>query len=206
MTSKLKGLLRGERGITGLETAIILIAFVVVAAVFAFTVLSAGVFSAERGKEAVHAGLEEVRGSMELRGSVIAEGDTTNNDVDAIIFTVANVAGGQPIDLTQPTDANADGIPDSGSNHKVVISYRDENQHDEDLAWSMTWRGSNDGDVLLEEGELAQITVDLTPTGLITPALSTNTTFILEVKPPQGGILVIERTTPAKIDAVMDLQ
>ena len=31
---------RGERGITGLETAIILIAFVVVASVFAFVVLS----------------------------------------------------------------------------------------------------------------------------------------------------------------------
>ena len=36
-----------ERGITGLETAIILIAFVVVASVFAFTVLSTGVFLAE---------------------------------------------------------------------------------------------------------------------------------------------------------------
>jgi flagellin FlaB len=42
------GLLRSEKGITGLETAIILIAFVVVASVFAFTVLSTGVFSAER--------------------------------------------------------------------------------------------------------------------------------------------------------------
>lgn len=31
---------RAERGVTGLETAIILIAFVVVASVFAFTVLS----------------------------------------------------------------------------------------------------------------------------------------------------------------------
>ena len=39
---------RDERGITGLETAIILIAFVVVASVFAFVVLSTGVFSAER--------------------------------------------------------------------------------------------------------------------------------------------------------------
>ena len=37
-----------ERGITGLETAIILIAFVVVASVFAFTVLSMGIFASER--------------------------------------------------------------------------------------------------------------------------------------------------------------
>src|SRR5512142_1887967 len=55
-----------ERGITGLETAIILIAFVVVAAVFAFVVLSTGLFSSERGKEAVYAGLAKTRGTMEL--------------------------------------------------------------------------------------------------------------------------------------------
>ena len=46
---------KDERGITGLETAIILIAFVVVAAVFSFVVLSTGLFSSERGKEAVYA-------------------------------------------------------------------------------------------------------------------------------------------------------
>ena len=63
---------RDQRGITGLETAIILIAFVVVASVFAYTVLSAGIFSSERGKEAIHAGLETARGSMELVGSVKA--------------------------------------------------------------------------------------------------------------------------------------
>ena len=62
---------RSEQGITGLETAIILIAFVVVATIFAFVVLTTGVFSAERGKETVFAGLEKARGSMELRGGVV---------------------------------------------------------------------------------------------------------------------------------------
>ena len=55
---------RDERGITGLETAIILIAFVVVATVFAFIVLTTGLFSAERGKETVFAGLDKARGSQ----------------------------------------------------------------------------------------------------------------------------------------------
>ncbi|MEE8517961.1 MAG: archaellin/type IV pilin N-terminal domain-containing protein, partial [Dehalococcoidia bacterium] len=63
---------RDQRGITGLETAIILIAFVVVASVFAYTVLSAGVFSSQKGKEAVHAGLSTARSSMEVVGSVKA--------------------------------------------------------------------------------------------------------------------------------------
>ena len=37
-----------QSGITGLETAIGLIAFVVVAAVFAFTVLTTGLFTSEK--------------------------------------------------------------------------------------------------------------------------------------------------------------
>ncbi len=41
----LKKILEGQAGITGLETAIILIAFVTVAAVFGYAVLSAGLFS-----------------------------------------------------------------------------------------------------------------------------------------------------------------
>jgi flagellin-like protein len=72
LNMNMKVLRRDQRGITGLETAIILIAFVVVASVFAYTVLSAGIFSAEKGKEAVHAGLAQARGSMELVGSVKA--------------------------------------------------------------------------------------------------------------------------------------
>ena len=43
----LPGLYRDQRGITGLETAIVLIAFVVVASVFAFAVLSTGLLSSE---------------------------------------------------------------------------------------------------------------------------------------------------------------
>ena len=52
---------RSARGITGLQTAIILIAFVVVASVFAFTVLSTGIFASERSKETVYAGLQEAK-------------------------------------------------------------------------------------------------------------------------------------------------
>ena len=72
MTNKKLGVDYRQRGITGLETAIILIAFVVVASVFSFTVLSTGVFASERSKETVYAGLEEAKSSLEPKGSVIA--------------------------------------------------------------------------------------------------------------------------------------
>ncbi len=73
---------RGEKGITGLETAIILIAFVVVASVFAYTVLSAGLFSTQKSQEAVYGGLEEAQTTLELKGVVLANGVAELNDND----------------------------------------------------------------------------------------------------------------------------
>ena len=67
----IRKLYRGQRGMTGLETAIILIAFVTVASVLAYSVLSAGIFSAERGKATVYSGLESVQATMEVQGSVL---------------------------------------------------------------------------------------------------------------------------------------
>ncbi|MBF8266300.1 MAG: flab1 [Dehalococcoidia bacterium] len=66
MLKLMKKLARDQRGITGLETAIILIAFVVVAAVFAYTALSAGIFSAQKGQETIYSGLKQAAGSMEI--------------------------------------------------------------------------------------------------------------------------------------------
>ncbi len=68
----MRRLWRDERGITGLETSIMLIAFVVVASVFAFAVLRMGVFSADRTGEAVTKGMGEITSVLSLRGSVVA--------------------------------------------------------------------------------------------------------------------------------------
>ncbi len=74
MLKSFNKIIRGQKGITGLETAIILIAFVTVAAVLAYTVLSAGIFSSERGKEAVYSGLDSAQSTMAVKGSVLLFG------------------------------------------------------------------------------------------------------------------------------------
>ena len=74
---RIRSLLPDQRGITGLETASVLIAFVVVSSVFAFAALSIGLFSSDKAKETIQAGLAETRGSMELKGSVILTSSTT---------------------------------------------------------------------------------------------------------------------------------
>ena len=67
----LLGFHRAQTGITGLETAIVLIAFVVVASVFAFAVLSTGLLSSEKSKETVLGGLEETSSTLSIRGDII---------------------------------------------------------------------------------------------------------------------------------------
>ena len=178
--------LREERGITGLETAIVLIAFVVVAAVFAFVVLSTGLFSSERGKETVYAGLAKTRGSMELTGGVIASSNTT--ELTAITFDLTLAAGGDQVNLN-PTDTT----------NRTVISYQDVDNNVADVTYTTTVITGN-ADNLLEAGELFEINIDLTQAALTAVSVTTNETFTFEVKPPSGSYMVIQRTTPASIN------
>ena len=189
-----KNLRRDERGITGLETAIILIAFVVVASVFAYTVLSAGIFSSQKGQEAVYAGLSEARATMEIKGSMFAYGNETSGNVTAVSFTLTNAMKGQAIDLT-PNDGNTTPV--------TIISYTDKNQHANNLPWTVSFIGKHSADTLLEQDEQAVITVDLQNGLTISP--QTYDTFTIEVKPVTGASLVLNRTLPARIDDVMDL-
>jgi flagellin FlaB len=178
---------REERGITGLETAIVLIAFVVVAAVFAFVVLSTGLFSSERSKETVYAGLSKTRGSMEITGGVIASSNTTK--LTALTFDLTLAAGGDQVNLN-PTDTT----------NRTVISYQDNNNKINDVVYTVTVITGNT-DKLLEQGELFEVNIDLNQASMTTAVtLTANKTFTLEIKPPSGSFMVLQRTTPASIN------
>jgi len=181
---------KNEDGITGLETAIILIAFVIVASVFAFVVLSTGLFSAERGKETVFAGLEKARGNLEVRGALTVSDTDASGTItaaDNIEFNLANAAGGFPV-LVDP----------AATTNSVVMNFIDAQARTADVTYTVL-EIQGDGDNLLENGELFEINV--APGG----TLDANETFEIEVVPPQGGTLLIERTMPPEIDIVMDL-
>jgi flagellin FlaB len=208
----LKKYLGKEKGITGLETAIILIAFVVVAAVFAYTALSAGLFSTQKAQEAVYSGLKEAQSTLELKGAVIATGNITGDagEIGEITFTVSNVLGGEPVDFTPPSGGAA-GVA-TGNDHKVVINYLDSNQEVTDLYWYVTKLGNDDGDSLLETGEKFQITVgSQSGQGNLVDALggyplSVNMKFSLVIMTPIGAVITIERTTPPYIDQIVNLR
>jgi len=184
---------RDERGITGLETAIILIAFVVVATIFAFVVLTTGVFSSERGKETVFAGLDKARGSMEVRGGVVVTAAGTTLAVNDIQFAVATAAGGASV----PLDPSA-------TNNRTVLAYRDDTVVDNDVTFTEA-DVVGDGDTLLESGELKVVTVDVATGISPAPTLAANDRFTVEVQTPVGAVLDITRQLPAELAAVMQL-
>ena len=182
---------RDEQGITGLETAIILIAFVVVATVFAFVVLTTGVFSAERGKESVFAGLQKARGTAEVRGGVVLTAIGTN--VTDFQFALATTAGGEPV----PMDP-------AGANNRTVIAYRDDDTVDNDVVYTVT-NIVGDSDTLLEPGELKLITI-IRASGIDgPPTLIANERFTFEVQTPVGATLDITRQIPSAVETVMQL-
>ena len=189
--------LRGDqRGITGLETAIVLIAFVVVSSVFAFAALSTGLFSSDKAKETISAGLAEARGTLELKGSIIATGDGTTQTtaaISTIVFQVSNAAAGESIDLTPGN---------------TVIKYSDLNQtfnmNDTTEFTSVNVASFGNTDQLLEVGEIFEVTLLNLNTNL-SPVLGVSTEFVLELVPPSGAVLFIGRRTPVSLKSSMNL-
>lgn len=62
--------LRCRRGIIGIEAAIILIAFVIIAAAFAFMAINMGLFATQRSKDTISQGLREASSPLQVDGNV----------------------------------------------------------------------------------------------------------------------------------------
>jgi len=181
---------RKEEGITGLGTAIILIAFVIVASVFSYAVLSAGLYSAQKVKEVVHAGLEETMTVVVLKGDVIAEME--NGEVKKIYLFVGIPAAGNSVDFTSTEN----------STNKVVISYVDADNILPSVNWTLQKLSTINADNLLDKNELFLVTVDLSSDTL---SIGPYKEFSLEVNPPAGPVLIIERTGPNKSTQYVNL-
>jgi len=207
MGKKSKKVLKSKRGMTGIETAIILIAFVVVAATFAFVVLNMGFFTAQRSKSVISSGLAEASSAVEIDGSVLGYGNQSavagiaqSRFIDKIVIYIKLSSGRQPVELNPG---------------KMVISYHN-NRVAVDNVYATNGSACNvteivgDGDAILEEGEKFKISINLrqvySDLGNDTDVfLIPHDTFVVEIKPPAGAILTVERLIPPTIDDVIDL-
>jgi len=182
---------RRQEGITGLETAIILIAFVIVASVFAYVVLSAGLFSAQKAKTAVNSGLDTTMSTIEIKGDIIAK--MSGGVVEEIYLSVGIPSAGNAVDFT----------PTANSTNFLVISYSDATNLVPSVNWTVQRLSTINSDYLLDPNELFMVTVILPTTGNI--SVGRYDTFALEMKPPDGPVLTIERTVPGRVTQYVNL-
>lgn len=178
---------RGQKGMTGLETAIILIAFVTVASVLAYSVLSAGIFSAERGKATVYQGLESAQATMEVVGSVLGL-SPNQTQLEYIQFNVGLTLNSEKVDM-----------------NAIVINYFDQDYETQLTSsdWSSaisagsTERGTS---VMLEHDEVHEILITMP----VAANVSAYDEFTIQVIPPTGATLTIKRVVAGSMDKVID--
>ncbi|MGD0780743.1 MAG: archaellin/type IV pilin N-terminal domain-containing protein [Dehalococcoidales bacterium] len=187
---KFKG---GQKGITGLETAIILIAFVIVASVFAYVVLSAGLFSSQKAKEAITSGLGSTMSVLQLKGDVIAQ--MNGGNMTQLQITVGIPSAGSPVDFSTTQNGTK----------MVIVSYTDDSVIIPSCNWTLVKLSSLNGDDLLDPNELFQIQVDLSTSGNGSVSIGPYHRFTVEIKPPDGPVLSIERTLPARVSQFVNL-
>lgn len=195
---------KDEKGFTGLEAAIVLVAFVVVAAVFSYVMLGAGFYTTQKSQEVVHTGVAQASSSVELSGDLVAKGDNgaSSTKIDTVALCLQLTSGGSSVDINKtlivvsapdikPTELiiDADSSPAADATHFIVSGQYN----------------SNAGN-LLEKSEKFEVTVDLEAVATaVSASIEANDEFQLEIKPPQGASYTIHRTAPASISAIMTL-
>ncbi len=185
-----------EAGFTGLEAAIVLVAFVVVAAVFAYVVLGAGLLFSEESRSTVHRGIQEAGSSLTVTGGVYGVSNTPGM-ISSIIVPVGLTAGSEPIDITTVS------VRLIGAAHRETV-YRNEPLIDvapEKGNWSVQERLNADSDHLLEAGE--QYILNISPNGK--SDCMAYRTFAVELKPAGRPALRVERTVPGSITTITRL-
>ena len=185
-----KRIIAREEGITGLETAIILIAFIMVASVFSYVVVSAGLYSSQKAKQAITAGLESIMSVVELKGDVIAK--IEDSQVQEIYLFVGTPAAGGSVDFTSTANGSS----------TVVISYMDNDQMFPSVNWTMEKLSTVNTDNILDPAEMFLVTLDLSGNNIVVGPYDK---FTLELKPPGGPVTPIERIIPRRVTQYVNL-
>jgi flagellin FlaB len=223
--------IRNKRAITGLETAIVLIAFVVVASAFAYAVMNMGLLATQKSQQVVLGGLSGASSALALDGPVYGYSNDpgTNGNLTSIIFWLQVSPGAGSVDLSVnktmigfqnprglwPNVYNAGGgtlkYTANGVEYEVTAS-----------ATAMVWETGSP--MQLSQGQKVRITIDLTQLTMVSPNPTGGTScldqlkgcqyagevmndeeFTIEVKPPVGSTLEINRVAPGAVSQINDL-
>ncbi|MHA1632563.1 MAG: archaellin/type IV pilin N-terminal domain-containing protein [Candidatus Freyarchaeota archaeon] len=212
-------LLFNKKGIVGIEAAIVLIAFVIIAAALSYVVVNMGFFASQKAKDTISRGMEEATSALQLDGSLIAKTNDTCAAVSYIVIPVKLSVGRESVDVSENTTVVTVQISGNNSYYMSNIYNGTVSAGDYDPA-NLTQTLENlfgdgtdpvayfaiensDGDKLLESKEKAFLLIYF---GNSTFAWEYDTVKI-EVKGSRGASLTVEREIPAglAIDEFIDL-
>jgi len=96
-----------RRGILGIESAIVMIAFVVVAAALAFVVLNAGFGTTQKSKTTINEGLQAATGAVEVAGLVTGQdrAATTPEKLEFYSIPIKLASGANAVNLQKELTA-----------------------------------------------------------------------------------------------------
>ena len=216
-----EGSRRGRRGTFSVEAAIILIAFVVIASALAFAVMNMGYYAAQKTKETMEKGVQEVSSALELDGSITAYVNCTDDDdeprVQYLIIPVKTCVARSPVDLsngsfivtvtlselTLPNIYNgtineANGETIAKLDNETLAEVFSDQSNSTALAFILT----GDGDDVLELNEKAFILIRLAEYDSSTKQLSeiigpaSYETVKIELRSGEGATLSLSRQIP----------
>ncbi len=90
---------RTRRGVIGIESAIVMIAFVIVAAALAFVVLNMGFSTTQKAKTAISSSVTESSSALEIAGKVTGFGDVSSAVLNATVIPLKVAGGGDSVSL-----------------------------------------------------------------------------------------------------------
>jgi len=171
---------------TGLEAAIVLIAFVVVAAVFSYVVLGAGFYTTQKSQETVYKSVEQATSNIQMVGNVYGIASTGSSAIDAIEFTIGLTPGAPTADLTKLTVMySSDTVSPVKYTYGGAVS--DATQH----LFSAMKSGTTTAAPAMVQNDQITIRIDLASTDV----LSANSKYNLEIRPVQGAAYTFTRMT-----------
>jgi len=179
---------------TGLEAAIVLIAFVVVAAVFSYVVLGAGFFTTQKAQQVVYSGVQQASSNLIIIGETYgdAEGSLNPPQIHALYFSVGLAAGGSSVDLNKTVFTYQNRTVLRTIDFASTIRCPVLPAQPGDYQWCIKSSQNDDGDAALERNEQFTIQVNLS----MTQGLPPSEDFTLTIRPDIGAALPIHKSAP----------
>jgi archaeal flagellin FlaB len=178
-----------ENGFTGLEAAIVLIAFVVVAAVFSYVVLGAGFFTTQKAQETIYRGVEQSTTNVQLIGNVYGLSSDTTEGIDQIRFTLGLVPGTPYIDLEKMNI-----VVSTPASAPKTFSWTNESSSTKDTNFIALKNGIGTSQPAMSSGDQVEIQLNIT-------AVPRDTKINFEIRPGLGASYPFSKTTPSLITA-----